>query len=91
MRTGNLKTALASSVGALALLGLAAPAQAEVNIGGYVKADVIYDLDEDLGFTFAASAITPDTTATEDGIVSMQGRQSRFLIKTSSKTEAGTF
>lgn len=90
MRTGNLKTVLASSVGALALLGVTAPAEAEVNIGGYIKADIFYDLDQDLGDTFAASAIVPSTSNTEDGTLSMHAKQSRFWIKTSTKTEAGT-
>ena len=50
-----------------ALLATTSMAQAvEVKFGGYVKADAIYDLDQDLGNSLAASAIDATSTASDE-------------------------
>lgn len=62
-----------------------------LNIGGYIKGDLIYDIDEDLGDTFAASAISPEVpgAVTNDGTFRAHAKQSRLWFKTSTPTEMG--
>lgn len=62
------------------LLATTSMAQAvEVKFGGYVKADAIYDLDQDLGNSLAASAIDATSTASDENF-KMHALQSRFNI-----------
>lgn len=61
----------------------------EVSVSGYVKADLIYDEDTDVGDSFTGSSIPLDGTAGADsgGHVRLHAKQSRFRIK--SNTDAG--
>ena len=64
-----------------ALLTSASMAQAlEVKIGGYVKADAIYDLDQDLGASLAASAVDTSPGAASDPSFQMHAQQSRLNV-----------
>ncbi|WP_342643284.1 DcaP family trimeric outer membrane transporter [Rhodoligotrophos ferricapiens] len=58
----------------------------EVTISGYVKGDVIYDFDQDLGDFFSYTAI--DGQEDQDH-VRLHARQSRFSIKSKSDTAIG--
>ncbi|MGF7161715.1 hypothetical protein FHS85_003356 [Rhodoligotrophos appendicifer] len=58
----------------------------EVTIAGYVKGDVIYDFDQDLGDFFSYTAI--DGQKDQDH-VRLHARQSRFNIKSKSDTAVG--
>lgn len=58
----------------------------EVTISGYVKGDVIYDFDQDLGDYFSYTAI--DSQKKQDHI-RLHARQSRFNIKSKSDTAVG--
>lgn len=62
-----------------------------LSIGGYIKADLFYDVDEDLGDSFAASAISPDVPGAvdNDGTFRAHAKQSRLWFKTSTPTEMG--
>ena len=62
-----------------------------LSIGGYIKADLFYDVDEDLGDSFAASAISPDVPGAvdSDGTFRAHAKQSRLWFKTSTPTEMG--
>lgn len=57
-----------------------------LQIGGYVKADAIYDLDEDLGDLFVQDNITTDDDG-DEAAFGAHSRQSRLFIKTSTPTE----
>ncbi|WP_342644054.1 porin [Rhodoligotrophos ferricapiens] len=57
----------------------------EVTISGYVKGDVIYDFDEDLGDAFYYERIGKGG----GGHVRLHARQSRFSIKSRSDTAVG--
>ncbi|ATJ83928.1 DcaP family trimeric outer membrane transporter [Halomonas beimenensis] len=59
-----------------------------VQIGGYVKLDAIYDLDQDLGDTLFVDGLD---VADDDGDASFRAhaRQSRLYIKTSTPTALG--
>ncbi|MGF7158993.1 hypothetical protein FHS85_000603 [Rhodoligotrophos appendicifer] len=58
----------------------------EVTISGYVKGDVIYDFDQDLGdfFSYTRIASVKNSTHTR-----LHARQSRFNIKSGSDTRIG--
>ncbi|WP_342641207.1 DcaP family trimeric outer membrane transporter [Rhodoligotrophos ferricapiens] len=58
----------------------------EVTISGYVKGDVIYDFDQDLGDYFSYTAI--DDQKDQDHI-RLHARQTRFSIKSKSDTAVG--
>ncbi len=60
-----------------------------VRIGGYIKADVIYNVDEDLGDSLDISAVNVTDAAVDEGNVRMHARQSRIFIKTSTLTNMG--
>jgi hypothetical protein len=63
-----------------ALLATTSMAQAvEVKFGGYVKADAIYDLDQDLGASLAASAVAVPSTSSNENF-RIHALQSRFNI-----------
>lgn len=60
----------------------------EIKIGGYVKADFIYDFNQDVGDFFVPELI--DTGADVNGeAFSFHARQSRFNISTRSPSELG--
>ncbi|QPC41802.1 hypothetical protein HW532_03185 [Kaustia mangrovi] len=59
----------------------------EVTVSGYVKGDVIYDFDQDLGNAFSYSIID-DTNQRQDHI-RLHAQQSRFRIKSRSDTSIG--
>ena len=58
----------------------------EVTVSGYVKADVIYDLDQDLGDFFTFTNLGP---ADDDEHIRLHARQSRFRIRSRSDTAIG--
>ncbi len=58
----------------------------EVTVSGYVKGDVIYDFDEDLGDYFSYTAITGRR---DQDHVRLHARQTRFAIKSKSDTAIG--
>lgn len=60
-----------------------------ITVGGYVKLDAIYDVDEDLGDTLFPGAVLTDGEANDEGNVRLHARQSRLFIKTSSPTPMG--
>jgi hypothetical protein len=61
---------------------------AEIVVYGYVKGDVIYDFNHDLGDSFAVSAMTAATGKEKDHI-RLHARQSRFGIKSKVDTAIG--
>ena len=58
----------------------------EVTVSGYVKGDFIFDTQQDLGDSFAASAISGGDNREH---VRLHARQSRFRIKSKSDTAVG--
>ncbi|WP_137389105.1 porin [Rhodoligotrophos defluvii] len=58
----------------------------EVTLSGYVKGDVIYDFDEDLGDEFDYGRIT---RSRQRGHARLHARQTRFSIKSNSETSVG--
>lgn len=58
-----------------------------LSIGGYAKADFIYDLDEDTGDLFVPESIT--TSGNDNNGFGAHARQSRLFVKTSTPTELG--
>lgn len=62
-----------------------------VKIGGYVKGDAIYDVNSDLGDTFAVSAIPADgsTAAEREGHFRAHARQTRVNLQSWTPTEFG--
>ena len=62
-----------------------------ISFSGYVKGDFIYDLDRDVGDTFAVSAIPVDNSAANnaDGNVRLHARQSRFRFDSRTPTDWG--
>ena len=62
-----------------------------VRIGGYVKADLIYDIGPDVGDTFAASAIPADGSAEDrqNGNFRAHARQTRLNFTSWTPTEIG--
>jgi hypothetical protein len=60
----------------------------EIEIGGYVKADVIYDVDESVGDLFVTENISTRDGDDESG-VRLHARQSRLFVKTYTPTEWG--
>lgn len=58
-----------------------------VTVGGYVKGDVILDLDADVGDSFSVAAIPNDEDQDIDSNVRMHARQSRLII--GSETDVG--
>ncbi|QPC41801.1 porin [Kaustia mangrovi] len=59
----------------------------EVTVSGYVKGDVIYDFNQDLGNAFSFTAITDDPDSAEH--IRLHAEQSRFRIKSRSDTSIG--
>lgn len=59
-----------------------------VTIGGYVKGDVIYDLDADVGDSFSVGAIPNDGVSTKDN-VRLHARQSRLRVRTNTDVGNG--
>ena len=53
-----------------------------IELSGYIKADFIYDLDQDVGDSFAVSAISTDDTASDSNHFRAHARQSRLRVKT---------
>lgn len=62
-------------------------ARHEVTVGGFVKANLIYDLDENLGDDFNIGAITPG--AGDASHVRIHARHTRVQIKSRSDTPVG--
>ena len=62
-----------------------------VRIGGYVKADLIYDIGPDVGDTFAASAIPADGSAEDrqNGNFRAHARQTRLNFTSWTPTDIG--
>jgi hypothetical protein len=62
-----------------------------IQIGGYVKGDLIYDVNEDLGDSFAASSIPADGSEADDreGVFRAHARQTRFNVTTFTPTDIG--
>ncbi len=62
-----------------------------IKFGGYVKVDLIYDVNADTGDSFAASAIPMEGTAADnrDGNVRLHARQSRLRFDTWTPTSLG--
>jgi len=65
---------------------LAAPVH-EVSVSGYVKADFIYDADQNLGDLFSFTALSNAAQTNEN--VRLHARQSRFRIQSRSDTAVG--
>jgi len=61
--------------------------ETEVQIGGYIKGDLIYDVDEALGDVFVPEAIS--VTGPDEARFRAHARQSRLYVKTSTPTESG--
>jgi len=59
----------------------------EVTVSGYVKGDVIYDFNQDLGNAFSFTGITDDPDSAEH--IRLHAEQSRFRIKSRSDTSIG--
>lgn len=59
-----------------------------VEIGGYVKLDAIYDLDQDLGDTLFAEGIDTGAPSSKNSFRA-HARQSRLFLKTSTPTAMG--
>ncbi len=57
-----------------------------ISVGGYVKGDLIYDLDADVGDSFSLSAVPADGTPDQDN-VRLHAKQSRLVV--GSQTELG--
>ena len=62
-----------------------------ISLSGYIKGDLIYDLDADLGDTFFANAIPIDGTprADQDNHTRLHARQSRLRVKTGTRLDDG--
>ena len=60
-----------------------------IKIGGYVKGDLIYDVDTDTGDSFASSAIPADGPDNEEGSFRAHARQTRLNVTTWTPTEFG--
>ncbi|WP_404364990.1 DcaP family trimeric outer membrane transporter [Marinobacter sp.] len=60
-----------------------------MKIGGYVKGDFIYDLDQDIGNAFDATVIDPNRDD-DDTNFRAHALQSRIFFSTSTPTDAGT-
>jgi len=62
-----------------------------VKIGGYIKGDSIYDVNSDLGDTFAVSAIPADGSTADDreGHFRAHARQTRINLQTWTPTDLG--
>lgn len=62
-----------------------------IKIGGYVKADLIYDIGPDTGDSFAASSIPADGSAADEreGSFRAHARQTRINITTWTPTDYG--
>ena len=53
-----------------------------IELSGYIKADFIYDLDQDVGDSFAVSAISTDDDASDSNHFRAHARQSRLRVRT---------
>jgi hypothetical protein len=60
-----------------------------VSISGYVKGDLIYDLDADVGDSFSVGAIPNDGVSTKDN-VRLHARQSRLRVGTNTDVGNGS-
>lgn len=60
-----------------------------VTVGGYVKGDVIVDLDADVGDSFSVAAIPNDENQDIDSNVRMHARQSRLIIGSETELAGG--
>lgn len=60
-----------------------------VTIAGYVKGDVIYDLDADVGDSFSVGAIPNDNVADQEH-VRLHARQSRLRVRTNTDVGNGS-
>jgi len=60
-----------------------------IKLGGYVKADLIYDLDADTGDSFAASAIPAEGTPAKEESFRAHARQTRINLSTWTPTPVG--
>jgi len=84
LKQTNLATAIkritlcASGVALMAVSGISQAA--EVKIGGYVKTDVTYDTDQDLGSSLNATAVATGDGAPSDPSFRIHSLQSRFNI-----------
>lgn len=61
--------------------------QTRIQIGGYAKLDVIYDVNE-IGNRFAFQTTSIPTTSDTGGRTTIHARQSRFFLETQTPTEA---
>lgn len=59
-----------------------------IAIGGYAKGDVILNIDQDLGDTFAVGGVQPDG-ASEDTTFRLHGKETRINFTTHTPTEFG--
>ena len=60
-----------------------------VTVGGYIKGDVILDLDADVGDSFFVGAIPNDEDQTLDSNVRMHARQSRLIVSSETELDGG--
>lgn len=60
-----------------------------IAIGGYVKGDVIGNLDEDLGDSFIVSNIPSNSDSSDTGTVRLHGRQTRLNLDIRTPTRFG--
>ncbi len=61
----------------------------EIKIGGYVKADFIYDLNQDVGDFFVPELIDTDPAASDEEAFSFHARQSRLNVATRTPSDLG--
>lgn len=94
----NLRTLIISSFGALSLALFCTSASAfdfeagdtNASLYGYVKLDMIYDFDNDLGDTVDRGAPRLDGDSGPDGYFRMLARESRFGFNTSTPVAGST-
>ena len=60
-----------------------------IELSGYIKADFIYDLDQDVGDSFAVSAISTDESVSDSNQFRAHARQSRLRVKTNTNLDSG--
>ncbi|MEM7547906.1 MAG: DcaP family trimeric outer membrane transporter [Pseudomonadota bacterium] len=63
----------------------------EITLGGYLKADFIYDLDEDVGDFFIPETLTTGAGQNDANAFSFAARESRLNLRTRTPTEYGDF
>lgn len=62
-----------------------------MNLFGYAKLDVLYDVDADLGNAISRSSIRLDGEKGSEGHLNLHAYQSRFGMRTSTPTDKGDF